>query len=373
MKAIFYTPMSLNYGGGCENWFSELSNILINKYNMQIDIIDTNFIPIKRWSDKEVKGKIKNVKHYRINEFVRNNILLPKVHNIKEIANIFKEYDLLYFNFSFIFQDILMYLVKRKVKKPMICGIHAPLFFENKIHNTYVKLITKRVLKKFDAIHVLNDKDKNIMKKWGIKKVYYIPSGSNTDDFKLKKFKKTSRLKFLFVGRLAEQKGVDILVEGIKRFLEENPEAKVEFNIVGSGEKRRLVEELAKNDKVNYLGFVDDIVKIYQNNDVLLAPSRQETFGLIITEANSCGLPVISSNIPGPNKLILNGKNGWFLKELNAKELANKIQYVYNKWRKDYKFIIKKGIYGRKFVENNFSVSNTAKGFNKMFKEVLKC
>lgn len=373
MKIAFYSPISINYGGGQENWFTGLSKNLIEEYNMKISLIDTDFAPVKRWSNKEVKKKLGKVKHYRIRTISKGGVMLPHPCNIKELTRICKKQDIIYFNPAFIFQDALLSIVKKLSKKPVICGIHAPLFFENKIHNIYTKIITKKLLKKFDAIHTLNEDDKKLIKKWGVKKIYLIPSGSDTEYFKIKKFKKSNKLRFLFVGRLSKQKGIDILVKAITFFLKENPKAKVEFNIVGSGELEYLVKKIKSKPKVNYLGYVKNIVKTYQQNNILIVPSRQETFGLIITEANSCGLPVISSKIPGPNKLIKNGKNGWFIKKLNPKELAKQIEIIYKEWSKNPGLIKTKGLYGRKFVEENYSLKNTAKGFEKMFKEVLKC
>jgi len=372
MKVLFYTPMSIRYGGGCENWFSELAKLLINKHKIKVGLIDTNFIPTERWNENEIKNKLKNVDYKTINESVKGNILLPKLSNLNEIAKISENYNLIYFNFSFIFQDILMYLVKKITKKPVICGIHAPLFFGNKIHDFYVNLIAKKVLKKFDAIHVLNETDRNLMSKWDIKKIFYIPSGSNTDKFKMKEFVKIKKLKLLFVGRLAEQKGIGILVNAIKEIYKTELKDKIEFNIVGSGELKRLIDEIKDYKNVNYYGFVKDIAKEYQKNDILLMPSKQETFGLTITEANSCGLPVISSKIPGPDKLIIEGKNGWFLKEITYKELTNKIIKVYDLWNKNPKMITQMGKFGREFVIKNYSTIRTAQGFKEMFLEELK-
>jgi len=74
-----------------------------------------------------------------------------------------------------------------------------------------------------------------------------------------------------------------------------------------------------------FLGWVDHTMlpKVYSAADILVLPSRFDTFGCVVLEALSCGLPVIAYNNKGPKDIINNGLNGYLVK--NETEMAQKI------------------------------------------------
>jgi len=113
--------------------------------------------------------------------------------------------------------------------------------------------------------------------------------------------KKRDEAKILFLSRLHEKKGVDILIRaaGILR------DKKIAFTlmIAGNGEAEYerslhdLVASLKLNDRVVFLGLITGITKIslYQAADIFVLPTHQENFGLVLTEAMACGTPVVTT------------------------------------------------------------------------------
>lgn len=106
------------------------------------------------------------------------------------------------------------------------------------------------------------------------------------------------RFVVLFVGRLIEKKGADILVqaaEGIGR--------EIVFSFVGDGPFEAVLKESAlQSDNIQYLGKVDnkDLPVYYSAADIVCVPSKyEEGFGRVILESLSCGTPVIASNKGG--------------------------------------------------------------------------
>lgn len=125
----------------------------------------------------------------------------------------------------------------------------------------------------------------------------------------------------LFVGKFADFKGIDALLDAVKIYEEDAgyKGKKIETIIVGSGVLDDKLKKQAQTLGLKHTHFVgrknhDVICKLQNLTDVSLIPSRNEPFGLVVIEGTSCGHPVIATNsggIPG----ILN---------VNKEDLADK-------------------------------------------------
>ncbi|MFC1807593.1 glycosyltransferase family 4 protein [Candidatus Omnitrophota bacterium] len=119
----------------------------------------------------------------------------------------------------------------------------------------------------------------------------------------------------LFVGRMAYQKGPDILVDAIGDILRYHDNAK--FVFVGDGEMRWSVEdrarELGVSHATRFLGHTNGIKlkDLFKACDCVCVPSRNEPFGIVILEAWSAGKPVIASINGGPSEIIWHDVNGY--------------------------------------------------------------
>jgi len=118
----------------------------------------------------------------------------------------------------------------------------------------------------------------------------------------------------LFSGRLAYQKGPDLLVEAIPYILRFHPNAK--FVFAGDGEMRGSVERrthaLGVAHATRFLGFNGNgaLVGLYKACDVVCVPSRNEPFGIVLLEAWSAGKPVVSTKNGGPDEFVWHEVNG---------------------------------------------------------------
>ena len=102
------------------------------------------------------------------------------------------------------------------------------------------------------------------------------------------------------VGRFAYQKNPEFTIEAFSKLLERNDNARL--LLVGRGDKKLLIDrinELKINDKVLILENREDIPELLKAMDVFVLPSRFEGLGIVLIEAQVCGLPcVVSENIP---------------------------------------------------------------------------
>lgn len=137
----------------------------------------------------------------------------------------------------------------------------------------------------------------------------------------------------LSVGRLVEAKGFDLLIEAYSMIYKQIPEWKL--IIVGDGPLREslihLVEAKGLTEYVILEKGTQDIIGKYLDASIFVSASRWEGFGLTITEAMECGLPVISFSNTGPKEIInKNRKNGILVKNDDVAELSREILNLAN-------------------------------------------
>ncbi len=135
--------------------------------------------------------------------------------------------------------------------------------------------------------------------------------------------------KAIAVGRLAHEKGFDLLIDAWKAVAEKHPDWSLD--IVGGGnQKEILLQKITDNgldEMVKIREATDNIYDYYQNHSMLIFPSRYlESFGMVQIEAMSCGLPVVAFNAPcGPKDIISDGMNGFLVKTGDTEGLSEKI------------------------------------------------
>ena len=125
----------------------------------------------------------------------------------------------------------------------------------------------------------------------------------------------------LFVGRFEKRKGIDLLLAAVPRFLAEVPDARVVMvgrNDLAGESGRPYAEEFLDAhatagwlDRVDIRGEVDDdeLWALYDAADVLVAPSRFESFGLIYVEAMMAGLPVVAVDAGAAPEVVEHGRH----------------------------------------------------------------
>ena len=130
--------------------------------------------------------------------------------------------------------------------------------------------------------------------------------------------------KFLYVGRLSEEKNLKFLIGVFNRL------PSLTLNIVGFGEQEL---ELRKNaaDNIKFWGSIANthLSKIYQENDVFILPSKVEPWGLVVEEALNNGLPVLLSDKVGcAEELLQNGINGFSFTYNSEASLISAIESI---------------------------------------------
>ena len=133
--------------------------------------------------------------------------------------------------------------------------------------------------------------------------------------------------KLLFVGRPVKEKGLLDLFSALS-LLE-----KYEWSltIVGQIPNDIQLSELSFKNRLRLIGVVsnDAMPAILNTHDILIVPSHYENFGNIVIEGLVCGIVIIAARTGGMKNIIQDNHNGLFFEPKNYKELAAKIEYIF--------------------------------------------
>ncbi|WP_368659894.1 glycosyltransferase family 4 protein [Methanocalculus taiwanensis] len=171
----------------------------------------------------------------------------------------------------------------------------------------------------------------------------------------------------LFVGRIGWQKGPDILLDAIPHVLARRED--VRFIFAGKGDMLAALQERSRGLPVQFTGYVSDIehLELLNAADLICIPSRNEPFGLVLTEAWSAGKGVVASDVGGLSMNIENLVDG--IKVPPAPEpIAWAICYSLN----NPDFLTSMGIAGRQKVLDQFNWKKVAEKLNHVYVKVLK-
>jgi glycosyltransferase involved in cell wall biosynthesis len=163
-------------------------------------------------------------------------------------------------------------------------------------------------------------------------------------------------LRLLFLGRLVFEKGPVVLVEALGLLRASGVDA--ELTIVGEGPARQRIEQsvrdLGLTDHVELVGAVppNEARTHYQRADVFCLPSFAEGVPVVLMEAMSCGLPVVTTYITGVPELVTDGVEGFTVTPGRADRIADALRELTDSERRR-----AMGTSGRKKVEVEFDLT----------------
>jgi glycosyltransferase involved in cell wall biosynthesis len=141
-----------------------------------------------------------------------------------------------------------------------------------------------------------------------------------------------NQFKIIAIGRLSKEKGFDILIDAVRILTERG--SQVRCDIFGDGpEKARLALQISDHNLgsiIKLRGISDKVRYFMPLYDLLVVPSRMESFGIVILEAYDASIPVVASNVPGLNEIVKRGETGLLFVPGNAESLAQQIIYLIN-------------------------------------------
>jgi len=290
----------------------------------------------------------KNVQVYRVQQ---KNILVNDVYwdiigyNISLLETVVKHYnknaesfDLIHFHDWFVAPAA--FALKNIYEKPLVGNIHQTVYGQAlgvlserriPIHKIQAEIIVR-------SDHVICNS--NFMKKEiervfvaETNKISIIPNAINLDNSTDKKKEGAPPL-LLFVGRLEEVKGLDHLLS--LALILKNKGLNFLLKIVGKGSREVQLREKCKSLNLDHhVLFIGEkkkeaLLLEYASADILLFPSIYEPFGMVLLEAMSFSLPVVSFNLGAAGEIIEDGKSGFLIAPFDIQVFAEKVELLLN-------------------------------------------
>ena len=194
----------------------------------------------------------------------------------------------------------------------------------------FIEFLCSKITKNNIAVSKMT---KSNLMKLGVleKNIFIVNNGINYNEIDLV-LPSTNHYDLVCVGRLIEHKRIDYLIDVVDKLVISNP--KITCLIVGDGPDKPKLEEMVKSKKLsNNITFTGSLEKqeavfaYMKSSKLFIFPSEREGFGIVVLEANACGLPVICTDAPNnaSKDLIENEKNGCVVEAGNIEQMADAI------------------------------------------------
>ena len=330
--------MHLGYGG-VENAICNIASNLVDNYDVEI---------ISLYKNKE---KIP----FKLAKKVKVTYLLNTISNRQEFKNALKDFDLTNL-LKEGFKALKIISKKDNLIKKAIINCDAKIIISTrikysnllneygndlaiKIHQEHTYSVGDKYinhLNKLDNINYIMPVSNVLYNEYKNKvtiPLKYIPLALNyypSDD----EISKLNNYNLIAIGRLEPEKGFDDLLDVVYHLTKENK--KIKLNIFGDGSLRESLQ-----DKINHLklennitlwGFKEyDFIKKYLIDSALyVMTSYEESFGLVVLEAMSYGVPCVTYASAKGVKSIVNNKNGFIINKRDNKKMAKVILDYFN-------------------------------------------
>lgn len=142
-------------------------------------------------------------------------------------------------------------------------------------------------------------------------------------------------INFCYVGRIAEDKGIDILIDAIHKLSNKN--LNIQIDIYGDNNNQYAIEQLETVNRLNlknieFKGYIkaSTINEVFEKYHYSIIPSKwYDNMPNSLIESSINGIPVIVSNVGSLGELINDGENGFAFEHNNSKSLADKIESLF--------------------------------------------
>lgn len=158
-------------------------------------------------------------------------------------------------------------------------------------------------------------------------KVTAVPMGVDLSDFSPPEPLRASSeepVTFLFVGHAGRRKGTDTLLAAAEQLSEDGVPHCVQF--AGDVDEPLFADAPPTVERLGYLGR-DELVRAMHQADVLVLPSRHDSFGRVVVEAMTTGLPALVSAHVGAKEVLTDGENGWVVPAEDPEALAEQMRW----------------------------------------------
>jgi len=286
----------------------------------------------------------------------------------KEINKMVKKYNIQIIHCQLSFPaGFIGYLLNVINGTPFVITEHASNFTAFLKRRMLFKFLIKRALTKADRIIAVSNNLKDSILKYIKNKIVVIPNFVEIDKFSIIS-KQNTKWQIGFLGLLdTKRKGLDILLNS----LADITNLDYTLHIGGSGKLFDYYQNLAKKLNIHkncvfYKSILpENTPEFFLKLHFFILPSFNESFGIVLLEAMSSGIPVIATKCGGPEEFVTN-EVGLIVERGNTESLTQAIKDMITNYENYDKNVI------RSYVKENFSAEIYSKKINEIYSEIIE-
>ncbi len=262
---------------------------------------------------------------------------------------------------------VISYTIKPNIYGGLACRISGVAFVANitglgsaieggGMLRRLVLTMYKVGLKKAKLVFFENEGDRDVMVDAGVvkKERTHVLNGAgvDTEEYPLLPYPSARPVRFLFVGRIMREKGVDELFEAMTRLIAEYGD-NVALDVVGMFEEayQQRIEKLQNEGVIVFHGYQQDVRPFYEMANCVVLPSYHEGMSNVLLEAAACGRPLITSRIHGCMEAVEDGASGYLCEVGDTESLYSAMKRFMKSTREEQ---IEFGLVGRERMVNMF-------------------
>jgi len=348
---ICFFNSAISWGGG-EKWHFDVSNHLLNK-NYEVLVVANQKSELSKRLSKT------NLPYCEIRI---SNLSFLNPFKIISLSRMFKRKKIgtLIINLS---SDLKAAGIAAKLAgvKNIIYRRGSAIAIRNTILNRYLfqKVVTQVIANSEETSRTILVNNRNLIAEDRINVIYNGVELELYDERKLQEVYHRQNGEIIIgnAGRLSEEKGQIYLLQIAKIFKDKGLNFKILIAGTGKLESklRKQARHMQVDDKVEFLGFVDNIRRFNQSIDIFILTSLYEGFGYVLVEAMAEKKPVVAFDIRSSAEIVIHNETGFLVESLNAGLLAEKLEELMI--NKDMR--TRMGEAGRKRVEEIFTFDQT--------------
>lgn len=238
------------------------------------------------------------------------------------------------------------------------------------LRNTWLHRIKNHYIRKLDYFQVLSKytRQRLLDFDYDSEKIIGIPNGVNLARFQATEPSTDAKVMRLgFCGRIVPVKGLDVLLQAMAPLIVEE-RLDIQLHLAGSGPERPALESLSQDlglqDRVHFLGSLEDVGQLLARIDVYLQPSYQEGLPNSVIEAMAAQRAVIASRISGNEDVVQHELTGLLFESGDVVGLRDALRKLYF----DVPLRVSMGREGRRVIESQFKLERIVEALESLFR-----
>lgn len=231
--------------------------------------------------------------------------------------------------------DVLALLCRRRCGVQVVATAHG--WIANDLRGRIYRFADKLILPRFDAVILVSQAMRRLVPRWWLpdRRVHVLPNALVLEKYAREVVDKARARPdtqqgaiLLNVGRLSPEKGQDLLLRAVAALAPEFPALRLRFAGIGPMEAqlRELAGSLGIADRVEFLGYIDDMPALYDRIDLVVQSSYTEGMPNVILEAAFLRVPIVATAVGGTAEVVQHGRSAWLIPPRSLDALTDGIR-----------------------------------------------